>query len=106
MEGIRKHSAVKINSEVRIWTWIARIIPLAYIPVSIANYFYDFTQIFDIFIIFLSLVTPIIAISWWYWAMDIMKWLAEMQEHNLHSTQVILEELKNIRLTYKPKNNE
>ena len=105
MESIWQHSAIKLNRMVSIWSWIGRIVPLAYIPASLAYFHYNSENILNTITLTLFIVAPTIAITWWWWAMDIMKWLSTLYSDTLDKQTAILEEIKDIKKEiYKPKN--
>lgn len=105
MEGFWKHSTLKLNSMVQIFTWIGRIVPLSYIPASLAYFHYNTSNILNAMTVAVLVVAPTIAITWWWWAMDTMKWLSNLYTQSLEKQHEIIHELRIIREMYQQKND-
>jgi len=106
MESIWQHSAIKLNRMVSIWSWIGRIVPLAYIPASLAYFHYNSENILNTITLTLFIVAPTIAITWWWWAMDTMKWLSHLYTNSLEKQHEIIKELRLIRQEFNKAEND
>lgn len=106
MESFRKHSTVKLFKAVGFWSWVGRIVPMAYIPASLAYFHYNNGSILHLSTVIFFTVTPFIAITWWWWAMDTMKWLSQLYTDSIDKQMVIINELKEIRTNINQNSND
>lgn len=91
--------------QISIWQWLGRVIPMILIVAFISFYIYGGTDLIGNTIAGILTALSIIPIIWWWWAMDIMKWLSSLYSDTLDKQTAILEEIKDIKKEiYKPKN--
>lgn len=97
MEKFRTNSIVKLLKGIKIWTYLGRILPILYVPVSLVFFFFYQDRI-SILTSLVVIFSSLVAISWWWWAMDVMKWLTRLYSDSIEKQQKILDELKELRL--------
>ena len=91
--------------QISIWQWIGRVVPMILIVAFISFFIYGGTDLIGNTIAGILTAISIIPIIWWWWAMDIMKWLSTLYSDTLDRQTAILEEIKDIKKEiYKPKN--
>ena len=91
--------------QISIWQWLGRVIPMILIVAFISFYIYGGYDLIGNTIAGILTALSIIPIIWWWWAMDIMKWLSSLYSDTLDKQTAILEEIKDIKKEiYKPKN--
>jgi len=91
--------------QISIWQWLGRVIPMILIVAFISFFIYGGTDLIGNTIAGILTALSIIPIIWWWWAMDIMKWLSTLYSDTLDKQTAILEEIKDIKKEiYKPKN--
>ena len=91
--------------QISIWQWLGRVIPMILIVAFISFFIYGGTDLIGNTIAGILTALSIIPIIWWWWAMDIMKWLSTLYSDTLDKQTAILEEIKDIKKeVYKPKN--
>ena len=97
MESVWNNSTISVYKKVGFWTWVARIIPLLYIPISLYFTYFELNDLLDYLNLSLLIISPTIAIIWWWWAMDTMKWLSVMHVDALSKQEDIMEELRALK---------
>jgi len=91
--------------QISIWQWLGRVVPMILIVAFVSFFIYGGTDLIGNTIAGILTAISIIPIIWWWWAMDIMKWLSTLYSDTLDKQTAILEEIKDIKKEiYKPKN--
>jgi len=91
--------------QISIWQWMGRVVPMILIVAFVSFFIYGGTDLIGNTIAGILTALSIIPIIWWWWAMDIMKWLSTLYSDTLDKQTAILEEIKDIKKEiYKPKN--
>jgi len=91
--------------QISIWQWMGRVVPMILIVAFVSFFIYGGTDLIGNTIAGILTALSIIPIIWWWWAMDIMKWLSTLYSNTLDKQTAILEEIKDIKKEiYKPKN--
>jgi len=96
MASVRKHSVEQLEKDISIWTWMGRILPLIYVPISIVTYYY-YQDTISILTAVTLIISPLVAIIWWWWAMDTMKWLSILYDTTIDKQLEIIKELREIK---------
>jgi len=92
-------------TQITFWQWFGRVVPMILIVAFISFFIYGGTDLIGNTIAGILTALSIIPIIWWWWAMDIMKWLSTLYSDTLDKQTAILEEIKDIKKEiYKPKN--
>ena len=76
--------ARKTYKEVKIWDWLARILPLSVLAILSVCYFFKWNSVIDVILEVSIIVFLIVCFIWWYWAIykiaTTVKYLRNSQE--------------------------
>lgn len=76
--------ARKTYKEVKIWDWLARILPLSVLAILSVCYFFKWNSAIDLILEVSIIVFVIVCFIWWYWAIykiaTTVKYLRNSQE--------------------------
>ena len=104
MESVRVNSELK-KVNVTIWQWIARVVPILYIIISLLLHFVGLETLKDKWSVVGVSIVSFFAIIWWWWAMDTMQWIMQMFKDNVDRYEKISKEIHDLRKDL-PKNKK
>ena len=96
MESVRVNSELK-KVNVTIWQWIARVVPILYIIISLLLHFVGLETLKDKWAVVGVSIVSFFAIIWWWWAMDTMSNIVRMFSENTKRYDDISQEIKEVR---------
>jgi len=96
MESVRVNSELK-KLNISIWQWIARVVPIVYLVVSLALHFIGTESLKDILAVIGLSIVSLFAIIWWWWAMDTMTSIVKMFDTNTKRYDDISKEIKAVK---------
>ncbi len=96
MESVRVNSELK-KVNVTIWQWIARVVPILYIIISLLLHFVGLETLKDKWSVVGVSIVSFFAIIWWWWAMDTMSNIVKMFSENTKRYDDISQEIKEVR---------
>tara|TARA_B100000925_G_C21785683_1_gene378203 strand:+ start:40 stop:351 length:312 start_codon:yes stop_codon:yes gene_type:complete len=96
MESVRVNSELK-KVNVTIWQWIARVVPILYIIISLLLHFIGLETLKDKWSVVGVSIVSFFAIIWWWWAMDTMSNIVGMFNENTKRYDDISQEIKEVR---------
>lgn len=62
------HFARRTYKEVKLWDWLARILPLTVLTVLTVAYFFKWTNVVELVLDITVIVFFLTCFVWWYWA--------------------------------------
>jgi hypothetical protein len=90
-------------TQITFWQWFGRVVPMILIVAFLSFYIYGGVNLIGNTIAFILTALSFIPIIWWWWAMDVMKWLSKLYGETIEHQTLILEEIKDIKKElYKP----
>ena len=94
MENIRTDTKL---TQITFWQWFGRVVPMILIVAFLSFFIYGGTDLIGNTIAFILTALSFIPIIWWWWAMDVMKWLSKLYGDTLEHQTKILDEIKDIK---------
>lgn len=99
METVWINSKLKTQKQISVWEKIARVIPSIYAITSLAYFFIGHNTVNEIVALSIFSLFSVLAVCWWWWAMDTIKYVLELYTSSNITHTEILTELKSVRET-------
>lgn len=87
----------KLNKQINIWWYIARVIPIFALVVLAIVYLLDIKTLTDWFMISVVSCFIFASISWWWWVMVLVKNINTSMQQSINKFQEISNEIKEIK---------
>lgn len=88
---------IKLKRELKMWLWIASIVPFSYVVFLCTIWYLGINDIFHIAVVAGSISMFVVAVIWFIWAMRTIHTIITQWDRTQHKVGEILVEVKTVR---------